>query len=241
MNAQLNDLPQSSALPAFDMPAPVKKTKDDFGVLAIKQDGPGYEINLALDTGDENVSFQMDLPEQSSASKKLAQQDNSQLPKTAITKIKNDELDGFIDPMTSTDSVEKTKVMPNNITSTQQAKIDSAFTGNTPENNVSNPNNSNLNNSSQNNSNPKNNGPSANDYLVSAQTQFYEDNYMGALTDIEQAILQDDTQALSYAIKGSILYKLGNKNAAKIAWQKALKLNPKLSSVELSLQYLVGQ
>ena len=190
-----------------------KKTKDDFGVLEIKQDGPGYEINLALDTGDDNVNFTMDLPEQSSASNQVEQQlnarnDTENDTNTLIKKQKATTSDeGFL----------------NNNKPSETAKTQTQL------------------NNEQLIENTLQQGPSANDYLVSAQTQFYEDNYMGALSDIEHAIEKDNTQALSFAIKGSILYKLGNKSAAKIAWEQALYLNPKLKSVELSLQYLVGQ
>ncbi|MCJ8313093.1 MAG: tetratricopeptide repeat protein [Saccharospirillaceae bacterium] len=197
----------SNTLPSFaSEPSTAKRTKDDFGVLAIKQEGPGYEINLTLDTGDENVNFTMDLPEQSSASKQLERQDNNE--STQITSNESDDIiqSDVIDDLTP--EIQKTQTQLNN-EKTVTPVLEQ--------------------------------GPSANDYLVSAQTQFYEDNYIGALSDIENAIKRDNTQALSYAIKGSILYKLGNKSAAKLAWEKALELNPKLKSVELSLKYLVGQ
>ena len=37
---------------------------EDFGVITIHRHGPGYDISLSLDAGDENVSFAMDLPKQ---------------------------------------------------------------------------------------------------------------------------------------------------------------------------------
>ena len=213
-----------------------KKTKDDFGVLEITQDGPGYKINLALDTGDENVNFTMDLPEQSSASKQLALQDKlDQTTTTTVTKTdaapviedvpvqQNPEDDFATDDAQSISETVPTPAPVQQKTQTQLSNEQAAQDNmNTTQDSLAQ-------------------GPSSNDYFVSAQTQFYEDNYMGALTDIENAIKLDDTQALSYAIKGSIMYKLGNTQAAKTAWQKALSLNPKLKSVELSLQYLVGQ
>jgi len=210
----------SNKMPVFEpATAAPKKTKDDFGVLEIKQDGPGYEINLALDTGDENVNFVMDLPEQSSASKQLEQQDKqNSKPYTAGSKIEVDET-----PMPKNPENDFAEPEPEPLAQPAQAKTQTQLNQEKPEPVI------------------VQQGPSGNDYLVSAQTQFYEDNYMGALSDIENAIEKDGTQALSFAIKGSILYKLGNKQAAKLAWEKALSLNPKLKSVELSLQYLVGQ
>lgn len=50
--------------------APVTRTQlnkrdgGDFGVITINRHGPGFDISLLLDTGEENVAFVMDLPDQ---------------------------------------------------------------------------------------------------------------------------------------------------------------------------------
>ncbi len=65
-NTELTSPTESQILQANSPIEPTQlnqRGKDDFGVITIDRHGPGYNISLILDTGEENVAFVMDLPE----------------------------------------------------------------------------------------------------------------------------------------------------------------------------------
>lgn len=73
-----------------------------------------------------------------------------------------------------------------------------------------------------------------NDVLIhihNAQKSFYSKNYELALKEVEDAQSISET-AIGYALKGSILYKMGKIEGAIYNWKKALQLNPQMSEVE---------
>lgn len=73
-------------------------------------------------------------------------------------------------------------------------------------------------------------------HMLSAQALFYRKSYWKALEETNKAMSLVPSSAQSYALKGSIYYKMGRKKDAKIAWQRAIKLDPSLSDVKESLK-----
>lgn len=68
-------------------------------------------------------------------------------------------------------------------------------------------------------------------HIHNAQKSFYNKNYELALKEVEDAQSISET-AIGYALKGSILYKMGKIEGAIYNWKKALQLNPQMSEVE---------
>lgn len=165
-------------------------SKPDFGVITISRHGPGYDISLQLDTGEDNVSFKMDLPEGEDGASKLgsvAEQlramDEGGQPSDSVTNNKPSESMG------------------------------SSTSGPKP-------------------------GGTANDNIVVAQQLFYRRDYLGALEATLEAIEQQPDFALAYALKGSLYYKMGRREEARTAWQKALELDPNMPDVKATLDTL---
>lgn len=71
-----------------------------------------------------------------------------------------------------------------------------------------------------------------------AQKLTYSKKYSKALVAINQALALSRNIEQGWKLKGSILYKLGNKVGAKKAWEKALKINPYAQDVKKSLASL---
>lgn len=187
------------ALPATPMSAPQNRIsttpgepamvnqKPDFGVITISRHGPGYDITLQLDTGEDNVSFSMDLPDDEEGEAKLG---------SIAEQLKAMDEGKPADVTTGTPSATKSSA-----TQAQQ-------TG------------------------------SANDSIVVAQQLFYRRDYLGALQATEQAIERQPDFALAWALKGSLYYKMGRKDEARTAWQKALELDPDMPDVRATLNSL---
>ena len=78
-------------------------------------------------------------------------------------------------------------------------------------------------------------------YLASyekAQLLTHQKKYSSALKSINQALSLSPKTVQGWKLKGSILYKLHNKVAARKAWKKALKLDPYAKDVQASLRSL---
>ena len=58
-----------------------------------------------------------------------------------------------------------------------------------------------------------------------AQTQYYAKNYDGSLDAIDASLAILPTSE-AYALKGSVLFMLGNVEAAQQNWKKAKELDP---------------
>lgn len=67
-------------------------------------------------------------------------------------------------------------------------------------------------------------------HIHNAQKSFYGKNYEMALKEAEDALEISET-AIGYALKGSILYKMGKFEGAVFNWRKALQLNPQMTEV----------
>jgi tetratricopeptide (TPR) repeat protein len=63
-----------------------------------------------------------------------------------------------------------------------------------------------------------------------AQQSFYEKRYAGALEQVRRSLEKQET-AEGYALMGSILYVMGQKQNAKNSWERALEINPNMPTV----------
>ncbi len=75
-------------------------------------------------------------------------------------------------------------------------------------------------------------------HLSASLRHFYEENYRGALQEVEMAIQLNPDLAIAYARRGSIYYKLGDTQRATINWNLALKLDPEYDDVRNILRAL---
>lgn len=62
--------------------------------------------------------------------------------------------------------------------------------------------------------------------LRKAQEQLKQQDVVGALALLTQAVSEDDTNTEAYLLRGQILYSLGDKTAAAADMQKVLELDP---------------
>jgi len=62
--------------------------------------------------------------------------------------------------------------------------------------------------------------------------------YGKALDNVDEAIAQTPKSAGLYALKGSLLYKMHQVDAAEAAWNRALELDPEAYDVKASLAWL---
>ena len=76
------------------------------------------------------------------------------------------------------------------------------------------------------------------DSYEEAQRLFYANNYPGALKAIHNALRIMPTAVQGFKLKGSILYKMKDKQGALKAWQAALELDPKAEDVRKSIASL---
>ena len=70
--------------------------------------------------------------------------------------------------------------------------------------------------------------------LHKAQKLFYSKRYNAALKKVGKSLAYHET-ALAYALEGSILVTIGNRESAVEAWETALELDPDLEDVEEAL------
>lgn len=71
--------------------------------------------------------------------------------------------------------------------------------------------------------------------LHRAQKFYYGKRYNSALSAVNKSLAYQET-ALGYALEGSILYTLGDTNAAVRAWHTALVLDPEMYEVRSALR-----
>lgn len=76
------------------------------------------------------------------------------------------------------------------------------------------------------------------DSYEEAQRLFYANNYAGALKAVHNALRIIPTAVQGFKLKGSILYKMKDKQGALKAWQAALELDPKAEDVRKSIESL---
>lgn len=78
----------------------------------------------------------------------------------------------------------------------------------------------------------------ASKYIISAQTLFYKDLFRAAMTEVDKAIDISPDVAIAHALKGSIHYRMGNRQQAAVSWEKALILDPEMEDIRVSLRQL---
>ncbi|MCV6608302.1 MAG: hypothetical protein OIF32_08825 [Campylobacterales bacterium] len=71
-----------------------------------------------------------------------------------------------------------------------------------------------------------------------AQRLFYSNNYPGALKAVHNALRIMPTAVQGFKLKGSILYKMKDKQGALKAWEAASQLDPKAEDVRKSIKSL---
>ncbi|MBL4796205.1 MAG: hypothetical protein JKY50_02195 [Oleispira sp.] len=75
-------------------------------------------------------------------------------------------------------------------------------------------------------------------HIFSAQSLFYKKQYWKSLDETNKALELVPTSAQAYALKGSIYYKMGLNDEAKVSWQQALEIDPSMDQVKTSLARL---
>lgn len=82
----------------------------------------------------------------------------------------------------------------------------------------------------------QNNETEAGKHVVYAQTYFFEKKYGRALSEANRAIEYAPNSAIAHSLKGSIHFKRGEKDQAKVAWEKAVELDPGMEDVKAMLE-----
>jgi len=77
--------------------------------------------------------------------------------------------------------------------------------------------------------------------FLSAQKLAYARRYDTALRDIEKAIDIEPGNAVLHALHGSIYYKMGDIDAARGSWYKALQLDPTMYDVRERLNMVTSK
>ncbi|MGK0249876.1 MAG: tetratricopeptide (TPR) repeat protein [Oleispira sp.] len=75
-------------------------------------------------------------------------------------------------------------------------------------------------------------------HIFSAQSLFYKKQYWKSLDETNKALELVPDSAQTHALKGSIYYKMGLTDEAKLSWQQALALDPTMEQVRTSLARL---
>ncbi|MDH5545876.1 MAG: tetratricopeptide repeat protein [Gammaproteobacteria bacterium] len=78
----------------------------------------------------------------------------------------------------------------------------------------------------------------ASKYILYAQTYFLEKKYARALEEVNRAVGYSPGSAVAHSLRGSIFYKLGEKEQARNAWTRALELDESLDNVKKMLGQL---
>ena len=71
----------------------------------------------------------------------------------------------------------------------------------------------------------------ASKHILYSQTDFFEQNYDRALGEVEQAIKLNPKNAVAYALRGSIYYKMEKTSLARRSWKTALKIDPTIENI----------
>jgi tetratricopeptide (TPR) repeat protein len=75
-------------------------------------------------------------------------------------------------------------------------------------------------------------------HIFSAQSLFYKKQYWESLDETNKALDLVPSSAQAHALKGSIYFKMGLNNEAKLSWQQALAIDPTMEQVKISLARL---
>jgi tetratricopeptide (TPR) repeat protein len=75
-------------------------------------------------------------------------------------------------------------------------------------------------------------------HIFSAQSLFYKKQYWKSLDETNSALELVPSSAQAHALKGSIYYKMGLNDEAKVSWQQALEIDPTMDQVKTSLARL---
>ena len=75
-------------------------------------------------------------------------------------------------------------------------------------------------------------------HIFTAQSLFYKKQYWKSLDETNKALELVPSSAQAHALKGSIYYKMGLNDEAKVSWQQALKIDPSMDQVKTSLARL---
>ena len=75
-------------------------------------------------------------------------------------------------------------------------------------------------------------------HIIYAQSYLYENKYQRALQEVNRALELNPQSSIGYQLKGSIFYRLNDKQEAKEAWKKALEIDPALDEVKVYLNKL---
>jgi tetratricopeptide (TPR) repeat protein len=75
-------------------------------------------------------------------------------------------------------------------------------------------------------------------HIFSAQSLFYKKQYWKSLDETNKALELVPNSAQAYALKGSIYYKMGLSDEARLSWQQALAIDPTMDQVRTSLARL---
>ena len=78
----------------------------------------------------------------------------------------------------------------------------------------------------------------ASKYVLYAQTYFLEKKYARALEEVNRALGYSPNSAVAHSLKGSIYFKLNERDMAKGSWERALKLDESLDNVKQMLDKL---
>ena len=69
-------------------------------------------------------------------------------------------------------------------------------------------------------------------HMTQSLQYYYEEEYILALTEVEETIKRFPNLAIAYARKGSIYYQMGNINLATLNWNIAIKHDPEFRQVQ---------
>lgn len=75
-------------------------------------------------------------------------------------------------------------------------------------------------------------------HIFSAQSLFYKKQFWKSLDETNKALELVPDSAQAHALKGSIYYKMGLMDDAKVSWQQALEIDPTMEQVKASLARL---
>lgn len=78
----------------------------------------------------------------------------------------------------------------------------------------------------------------ASKYVLYAQTYFFEKKYSRALDEATRATEYSPNSAIAHSLKGSIHYKLGERENARKSWKRALSIDESLHNVKTMLEQL---
>ena len=214
------DIPQQNDLVNVvpDQESTEKERSPHSGVIKIRRKGVNYDIQMEFDTGDENVYFQMDLPDDGSdatvsrGDAEITLDDRPDVPQQS-------EVMPSQQPQSQPQQVAQQPPMPEPVKQEESGEQ-------TAEQ------------KQQQKENTSDDVKSVTRHILQAQTYVYEQRYERALYEIDEALKIVPDSAVALALRGTVYFKLSDEKAAIESWEAALEIDPTLENVRENLKKL---